>query len=110
MYKIPFKNFDEIREVAGGISVDYDFERVKPSLVMAVGNISDVIGEDVYNLAITHYESANYNKEDEEDEKHEGKERPSLHQPTARTPTNPAPQTSAVAVLLLTVVVRRGPA
>ena len=60
MYKIPFKNINEIKEISGWMNINYEFDNLSSSIVLSVNFIIDVVGQAVYDLAITHYESAEY--------------------------------------------------
>ena len=54
--KIPFINFGEIKKVIGALNTANSFNDIKPSLELSVKNITDLVGTDVYNIALDFYE------------------------------------------------------
>jgi hypothetical protein len=58
---IPFNNFDtEIKPRVSGIDVSYNIDNIRSSMILAGDEVIDLVGTPIYELAITHYESASY--------------------------------------------------
>jgi len=68
--KLLFNNFSEVKEIIGGLNTANDFINIKPSIELAIDDVVDVIGQPVYDMAVEHYESENYNLADEENEEY----------------------------------------
>lgn len=63
-----FNSGDELKPFISGIDVSLDIENIESSLKQAVDDLTDLIGTDIYTLALEHYQSENYNVESQEDE------------------------------------------
>lgn len=68
-YKYPFQDFaEELKPRVGGAHVDIDIRNIKSSFPHGKERIIDVVGEDVWDLMISHYnDSDNYNQENQSD-------------------------------------------
>jgi hypothetical protein len=69
MVKIPFTDFAlEIKPLLSGVNITFELENIRSSIVDAIDDITDVVGQDIYDKAIVHYEdTTNYNQDDETD-------------------------------------------
>ena len=61
-FALPFKDFaTECKPYLSGVDVAYDIENIKSALELAQDFLIDNISEDIYELAIKHYESGVFN-------------------------------------------------
>ncbi len=67
-YKYPFQSSEELKEVISHIDIAFDLENIHSSMLLAANEMKDIIGEDVWDLMISHYNSDNYEAEEGEGE------------------------------------------
>ncbi|MBI9052465.1 MAG: hypothetical protein JEY96_01525 [Bacteroidales bacterium] len=68
-YEIPFKDVaTEIKPLMSGINVDFEFDNISSSIKKAKSDIIDVVGQDIWDLMINHYNSDNYKVDDQQNE------------------------------------------
>lgn len=60
-----FKSGDELKGFVSGIDASFDIENIHSSILQATDEVIDVVGKDVYQLALEHYQSDNYNVDDQ---------------------------------------------
>jgi hypothetical protein len=66
MNNILFTDFaTEIKPLLSGIEMVYQIESLNSDLVNSIEDITDCIGEDIYNLALLHYQSDDFNQDPE---------------------------------------------
>jgi hypothetical protein len=59
---IPFIDYStEIKPLISGIDVSIDLENIRSSIELAADRVIDCIGQDVWDLALAHYQSSDYN-------------------------------------------------
>ncbi len=68
-YKIPFKDAaDEIKPLISGIDKSLELDNISSSIKKAKNDIIDVFGEDIWKIMIDHYNSDDYNVENQDNE------------------------------------------
>jgi hypothetical protein len=76
-YKYPFATSEELKGVISHIDISFELENIHSSLLLAANEMKDIIGKDLWDLMINHYNSDNYEAEPEgEGEGEEEEEEP----------------------------------
>jgi len=66
--KIPLSNFNEIKNIAGHVNTSNSFNDLKPFIETSVPDLVKYIGQAMYDIAIEHYNSDDYNVEPQTEE------------------------------------------